>query len=245
MRFSVGDVQLTGGREVTNLVASVADVGVDQVFPAESLIFLVREVARNREAALAKSVKLTSHAEKIEILDVGDIEHLPIDGAFAPKSLFQPLTVGEVCLNSCQSAKAQKTKLCLSNYEICTAAALAVLGSCLLFCAPAAEACAPACIATYGVMTLACILQSNSCYQAADIDYDLCVEFCNTGTSEPRTTNECGSPIVINLDGRQGFRFTDAPGGVDFDLHAVGIKSRTAWTDPGYRQAFLVWDRNG
>jgi hypothetical protein len=53
-----------------------------------------------------------------------------------------------------------------------------------------------------------------------------------------------GSPIVIDLDER-GFAFTDAAGGVSFDLDSDGLAEQIAWTDGVSRDAFLTLDRNG
>lgn len=52
------------------------------------------------------------------------------------------------------------------------------------------------------------------------------------------------SPIVIDVAGN-GFRLTDMPNGVRFDLANTGTKEQTAWTDAGSDDGFLVLDRNG
>jgi hypothetical protein len=46
------------------------------------------------------------------------------------------------------------------------------------------------------------------------------------------------------VDG-SGFSLTDAAGGVDFDILAVGFKQRVSWTAPGSTNAWLALDRNG
>lgn len=51
-------------------------------------------------------------------------------------------------------------------------------------------------------------------------------------------------PILIDLD-RRGFRFTDAAGGVLFDLDADGTLDQISWTVAEAGDAFLVLDRNG
>jgi hypothetical protein len=54
----------------------------------------------------------------------------------------------------------------------------------------------------------------------------------------------CGvSPIVIDVS-REGFRFTNADNGVDFDFFATGKKVRISWTASGSHNAWLVLDRN-
>ncbi len=53
----------------------------------------------------------------------------------------------------------------------------------------------------------------------------------------------CGSPIVIDLDGR-GIHFSDLRHGVQFDIDADGFLERTPWILPRSRDAFLAYDRN-
>ena len=54
---------------------------------------------------------------------------------------------------------------------------------------------------------------------------------------------ELCTPIVIDLAG-DGFRFTDVPAGVYFDLGADGSVEQVAWTAGDSDDAFLVLDRN-
>lgn len=65
------------------------------------------------------------------------------------------------------------------------------------------------------------------------------------GYSEDGTVNYCdNSPVVIDVQGN-GFNLTDAAAGVNFDLRAIGIPIRTAWTEAYSDDAWLVLDRNG
>lgn len=65
-----------------------------------------------------------------------------------------------------------------------------------------------------------------------------------TDPSSPAGDGSGTEPIVIDLD-RQGFQFTDAAGGVLFDLDADGALDQVSWTAADAEDAFLVWDRNG
>ena len=52
------------------------------------------------------------------------------------------------------------------------------------------------------------------------------------------------SPVLIDVRG-DGFRLTDAAGGVDFDLDSDGAAEHLSWTAPGADDAFLALDRDG
>ncbi len=52
------------------------------------------------------------------------------------------------------------------------------------------------------------------------------------------------TPVLIDLLGN-GFRLTDARGGVNFDFDGDGSQETSAWTAAGSDDAFLVLDRNG
>lgn len=52
------------------------------------------------------------------------------------------------------------------------------------------------------------------------------------------------TPIIIDVDGN-GFRLTDAAGGISFDLTGDGSVEQISWTASSSDDAFLVLDRNG
>ena len=61
---------------------------------------------------------------------------------------------------------------------------------------------------------------------------------CGCNGSEP------GSPVLVDVNG-DGFRLTDAAGGVLFDLAATGTPQRLAWPRAASDDAWLALDRDG
>jgi hypothetical protein len=61
---------------------------------------------------------------------------------------------------------------------------------------------------------------------------------CPTGRCGGKDGPPCGSPIILDLNGK-GFALTDAAHGVKFDISGTGSPVQMGWTAPGADNAFL------
>ena len=80
---------------------------------------------------------------------------------------------------------------------------------------------------------------SPPCFSTLEFDGGT-TDSCDCNPDAP----DCVSPVLIDLSGN-GFKLTDAAGGVEFDIRANGSPLRVAWTTPNSDDAWLALDRNG
>jgi hypothetical protein len=90
----------------------------------------------------------------------------------------------------------------------------------------------------------------NECQDTIGASWDAAACECDYGTGGrdgcPGTGSEweeCNSPVLVDVAG-DGFRLTDAAGGVLFDRDGDGRRTRLAWTAAGSDDAWLALDRD-
>jgi len=245
MRFLVGQVVLQSGVDVPYAVVSVAAPGQAPSLPSNSLLFVVHDVETSFDKAVGKAHRLRLEIANIQGVDAGpqDPGEDRLSGDSSPNRIVAPL-VGQVCEDACNNAYNTKIANCDSSYTNCVALATAAFGVCELTCPITGLTCA-GCAIVYAAALAYCLSENDSCHSSAAADLQACTSACPTKPRVPCEDPEVCSPIVVSLDGPQGFRFTSAAAGVEFDLDADGELNQTAWTQPGFAQAFLALDRNG
>jgi hypothetical protein len=266
VRFLVGDLVLTDGGEITHVVAAASPFARVAPPAEHRLLFFVHSVEADIQDATAQAAGLIRASASESSLDLGEASSAEQAGVPETVRISAPST-GNVCVDNCRASYDVSFNSCERTLTNCTAAVTAVLAVCEAGCiAAAGGSCIIACLALADIGLAACIADVLVCKDTAYQQLEICMQGCpnpacpafSTAPSdssrivsalclpghdgEERTP---GTPIVIDVDGREGFRFTDTASGVWFDIDADGIVDRTAWTQPGYGQAFLVLDRNG
>lgn len=138
------------------------------------------------------------------------------------------------CFEGCQVTYRVQTFVCRAAHVVrrvlCDAGLVACVASCctsFLLCPRCYNRCTAA---NAGCLDLNDALL-NACYFSAGRQLDHCLLGCAT-------------PIIVDLDGRQGIKLSGPIDGVAFDLNADGQAEQTAWTLEPTGDAFLALDRN-
>lgn len=241
IRFVVGQLTVASTSGAVLVVASVAALGDQPLLPHEARTFVVQRVVGDQESALAEARHLQAAIANHEAVAVGNAPSS--DATDRPG---RAIGASTPCESACDSAFQVKINACNSGYATCTAGATAGFSLCLLTCAPTGPGCT-ACAIAYAAALVICDINVQSCRDVARSDRSACLASCPP--LEPWVPcDDIGpcddTPIVVNLAGTGGFRFTSGEDGVLFDLNGDGTLDRTAWIEPGNEQGFLVLDRN-
>lgn len=243
-----GVLRLYSQEEPRFVASHLAGVPSDTLLRGDALLFRVLEVTRDPENAVRRAAVLSRLVSSTG--RAGAYRESAAPMSWSERGEAAPETQSG-CASGCSWARDQKIDLCSSSYGACLGTISAGLSVCLIACGGATPACT-ACVASYALGLWHCDHQHGICVQAAWVDYSACLTSCpgggGGGDPDPFFQDpDCGElccPVVIDLDGRGGFRFTSPQEGVSFDLDGNGATNRTAWTEPGQGQAFLAMDRN-
>ena len=82
------------------------------------------------------------------------------------------------------------------------------------------------------------------CCQPTQSQLDACNDRNGTWNWDDCVCDNGRTPILVDVKG-DGFRLTDAGGGVDFDFKGHGVQERLAWTARDSDDAWLALDRDG
>ena len=159
------------------------------------------------------------------------LDALSFDGGIEPNYM----TPQQLCVQGCQATYRQETFLCRTYYTARNIACDVAWVACLATCCSSILVC-PRCYRLCTTANAACLDLSNlllgSCYS-------------NAGQKLNRCMAGCGTPIIVDVDGRANIKLSGPNDGVAFDLDTDGQAEQLAWTLEGTGDAFLALDRNG